>query len=140
MFDPLGIDLGLDGGLFSFLYLRISSFPFVKDSVFPLMCIFGICQNPYSYCMHKYLGLQFHLIDVSVFYQYNDSPVGQLEIRNGATSNSFFVVVQNYLGCLWSFVLLYGFLRVLVCFFNFYDELHCNIDGDDFESLDYYGR
>lgn len=81
------------------------------------MCIFGICQNPYSYCMHRYLGLQFHLIDVSVFYQYNDSPVGPLEIRNGATSNSLFVVVQNYLGYLLSFVLLYGFLRVLFLFF-----------------------
>jgi hypothetical protein len=40
------------------------------------MCIFGICQNPYSYGMHKYLGLQFYLIDVSVLYQYNDSPAG----------------------------------------------------------------
>lgn len=48
--------------------------------------------------MHRYLGLQFHLIDVSVFYQYNDSPVGQLEIRNGATSSSFFCCCAELFG------------------------------------------
>lgn len=43
---------------------------------------------------------------------------------------------MDFQGCF----LFFGVVFFWVFFSNFCDELHCNFDGNDFESLDYYGK
>lgn len=94
MFDLLEFISGGRGGRdLSFFYMQIPNFPFVKDSVFSSISIFGFCQKPCSCYVYRYLGPQFYLICV-VLYQYNDDPVVEPVVRCGDTSSSFLLLFR----------------------------------------------